>query len=392
MNKKLTALSTTIVIGLGTVFAVPNVKAQANVQAGISQANVEISQYQQQLNKLNEQVARVDKAIADNSKMITDTENKIKESNAQIEQLQQQVATINDRIEKRNVILKKRAQAIQETGGNVSYIDVLLGASSFSDFIDRVGAVTTMVQADQDLMQQAETDKQEVQKKQDSVEKKLENLNNMKTDLEGMKADILEQKTQNDALKAALQSKQQASMAEKAALVQQLAQEQQPVPASPAAPAENQTASVSKPSAGTINITISTPKTSGTVNDIISAGYKYIGNSVYVFGGGRSAYDVAHGRFDCSGFVHWAFAQGGYNIGSSTDSLKNTGTRVSTSDMQPGDLVFFNTYKTDGHVGIYMGGGKFIGSQSSTGVAIADLTSGYWAAHFNGRVVRIVNN
>ncbi len=50
--------------------------------------------------------------------------------------------------------------------------------------------------------------------------------------------------------------------------------------------------------------------------------------------------------------------------------------------MRPGDMVFFNTYKTDGHVGIYLGGGKFIGSQSSTGVAVANMSSGYWADTF----------
>jgi peptidoglycan DL-endopeptidase CwlO len=396
MNKKLTALSTTLILGLGTVFAAPSVKAQTNVQDGISKANVEISQYQLQLNKLNQQVARVDQAINDNNKMITDTETKIKDSNEQVQQLQQQVVKLNDRIATRNVILKKRAQAIQETGGDVSYLDVLLGASSFQDFIDRVGAVTTMVQADQDIMNQAAADKKEVEQKQTAVEKKLEDLNNMKSDLEGMKEQILEQKTQNDALKAELQNKQQASITEKAVLEQQ--QQQQAVLAAPPVEVTTSTPSTpsssSKPSSstsGSIKISLSTPKTSGSINDIIRAGYKYIGNSVYVFGGGRTASDVANGRFDCSGFVHWAFSQGGYNIGSSTDSLINAGTSVSTSEMRPGDLVFFNTYKTDGHVGIYIGGGKFIGSQSSTGVAIADLTSGYWKAHFNGRVVRIVN-
>jgi peptidoglycan hydrolase CwlO-like protein len=379
MNKKLTALSTTIILGLGTIFAAPAVKAQTNVQTGISKANVEISEYQQQLQKLNEQVARVDKAINDNNKMIADTEIKMQESNAEVDKLQQEVATINDRIAKRNEILKKRAQAIQETGGNVSYLDVLLGASSFQDFIDRVGAVATMVQADQDLMNQAEADKQEVEKKQAAVEQKLEDLKNMKTELVGMQQDILEQKSENDALKADLQSKQQAKIAERAALLEQ--QVQVPEPAKK---------KDKKSYSGSINLSV--PETSGSVNTIITAGYKYIGNSVYVFGGGRTAYDVEHGRFDCSGFVHWAYAQGGYNIGSSTDSLKNTGTRVSPSDMKPGDLVFFNTYKTDGHVGIYIGGGKFIGSQSSTGVAIADLTTGYWKQHFNGRVMRIINN
>ena len=70
--------------------------------------------------------------------------------------------------------------------------------------------------------------------------------------------------------------------------------------------------------------------------------------------------------------------------------MKNAGRKVSTSEMRPGDLVFFNTYKTDGHVGIYLGGGKFIGSQSSTGVAVANMSSGYWADHFAGKVVRII--
>ena len=135
----------------------------------------------------------------------------------------------------------------------------------------------------------------------------------------------------------------------------------------------------------------STNTGSGSISTLINAGNKYIGNSVYVFGGGRSSSDIAAGRFDCSGFVAWAFSQVGVSVGASTDSLKNTGTRVSTSEMRPGDLVFFNTYKTDGHVGIYLGGGKFIGSQSSTGVAVANMSSGYWANTFNGRVMRVMN-
>jgi peptidoglycan hydrolase CwlO-like protein len=387
LNKKLTALSTTIILGLGSAFAIPTVNAESNltgVQVGISKANTEISQYQGELDQLNEQVSRVEKAINDNNNLIVETERKMKDTGAEVQQFQQEIVAINERIAKRTEILKKRAQTIQETGGNVSYIDVLLGASTFKDFIDRVGAVATMVEADQDLMKQQEADKQEVEKKQATVEKELADLTSMKTDLEGMREGILEQKAQNDALKAELQQKQQDKLAEKAQLQQQ---------ARDLAPKPKQTVNVQSStksnSTYAASINISLPKSSGSIHDIITAGNKYIGNSVYVFGGGRSANDIANGRFDCSGFVHWAFAQAGYNIGSSTDSLKNAGTSVSFSQAQPGDLVFFNTYKTDGHVGIYLGGGKFIGSQSSTGVAIADLTSGYWQSHFNGRVVRI---
>ncbi|WP_342041664.1 MULTISPECIES: C40 family peptidase [Bacillaceae] len=72
--------------------------------------------------------------------------------------------------------------------------------------------------------------------------------------------------------------------------------------------------------------------------------------------------------------------------------MKNLGKRVSYGEAQPGDLVFFDTYKIDCHVGIYLGNGKFIGSQSRTGVAIADITHGYYLNKFNGRVMRFINN
>ncbi|MGJ7922833.1 C40 family peptidase [Neobacillus sp. LXY-4] len=125
------------------------------------------------------------------------------------------------------------------------------------------------------------------------------------------------------------------------------------------------------------------------IQTIISAGNKYIGHSTYVFGGGRNEIDIANGRFDCSAFVHWVFAQASIEVGNTTDTLKTSGTQISVNEMAPGDLVFFNTYKNDGHVGIFLGDGKFIGSQSSTGVAIVDMTQGYWKETFSGRVIRI---
>ena len=133
--------------------------------------------------------------------------------------------------------------------------------------------------------------------------------------------------------------------------------------------------------------------TPGADNEVTTIGNRWINNSVYVFGGGRNQNDIKMGRFDCSSFVHWAFSQVGIKLGEltsvSTETLKHLGTDINVEDMQPGDLVFFDTYKKDGHVGIYLGGGTFIGAQSSTGVAIANMNDGYWKEKFNNRVKRI---
>ncbi|WP_141433535.1 C40 family peptidase [Bacillus sp. 03113] len=430
MKKKLVVLNTTFVLGLSSTFALPSVNAEsisnlqkqkssiqgqrAGLQANISAAEKKILDVQAELSDLNEQIARVEQAINDNQNQINQTEANIEKTNAEIAALENEIAIIKDRIEKRNEILKARALSFQESGGNVKYIDVLLGAESFSDFVDRVGAVTSIMEADKDILEKHEADKKEVEAKQAEVEKKLADLNGMKAELEGMQAQMVEQKNQNDQMKIELNQKQAAnealiadlksqdsSLASQIASIQQniaTAQAQARAQALAQAQAQVSQASfkASSAPASSGNATqsnapvASTPvKANGNIADVISAGYKYIGKSVYVFGGGRTAYDIANGRFDCSGFVHWAFSQAGISVGSSTDSLKFAGTQVPAGSMQPGDLVFFNTYKTDGHVGIYIGGGKFIGSQSSTGVAVANMSSGYWKDTFNGRVVRV---
>ena len=144
--------------------------------------------------------------------MIVQTEEKVKESQFEVKTLQQELTTIQERINKRNELLKKRALSLQ-VSGKVNYIDVILGASGFSDFVSRLGAIATMVEADQDLVTQHIEDQKEIEKKQSSVVKKLNDLQNLKTELVGMQAQILEQKEQNDALKEDLKLKEQEKLA-----------------------------------------------------------------------------------------------------------------------------------------------------------------------------------
>lgn len=420
VKKKLVILNTTLMLGLGSAFSSPSIEAKtlnnqkvdiqnqrSSIQSSISKAEQQLNAVLEELAKLNAQIKRVDQAVIDNNKLMSKTEKDIKNTNDEVEKLKTEITIIQERIDKRTEILKQRAQVFQENNTSIGYIEVLLGATSFRDFIERVGAVTQIVEADQEIIKQHDADKKELEEKQQTVEKKLADLQDLKAELEEMRTVMDEQKKQNDELKKQLEGKRQelaslnnelkmkdSTLAAKEREIQnrieqslKAPQGENSIPVSGGGSSSSgSNSSAQTPSNGN---NVSSP--SATINKIINAGYKYIGNSVYVFGGGRTEYDIANGRFDCSGYVAWAFAQGGVKLPASTSGLRTKGTKVSYSNAKPGDLVFFDTYKKDGHVGIYMGGGKFIGSQNSTGVAIANMNSGYWKNHFNGHVRRIIN-
>lgn len=90
--------------------------------------------------------------------------------------------------------------------------------------------------------------------------------------------------------------------------------------------------------------------------------------------------------FDCSGFVRYVFDQvQGVTLPHSAQALSQIGDRIKTTDLLPGDLVFFRFMRsTISHVGIYLGNNEFIHASSTrTGsVVISNLTDSYWAKHF----------
>lgn len=376
---------------------------RTEIQSDIELKEAEIQDLKEELISSHEKIMRLDEAITSNEEKIQDTENEIKAIENEIADLDKKVEEIQGKIDKRHEILKERISSLQENGGSQGYIEVLLGATDFVDFIGRVTSINTIAQADQELIENQEKDKLEVEKAKSERNDKLAELESMKAEFEEMQQHTIEQKEQNETLKDELEEKEQANkdllndlkiedeiLAKKEKALQE-AEEQQ---AQNLAVNNNRTSASDSSGDSAIEQYAnesSAPASvgSGTLQTAMNVGKKYIGNSVYVFGGGRSAYDIANGRFDCSGFVSWAFRQAGVGLPSSTSGLATVGTKVSPSNMQPGDLVFFNTYKTNGHVGIYLGNNQFIGSQSSTGVAIANMGSGYWDQKFSGHVRRV---
>lgn len=115
-----------------------------------------------------------------------------------------------------------------------------------------------------------------------------------------------------------------------------------------------------------------------SVSELTATTSKYIGVP-YVYGG-----TTARG-LDCSGFTQLVFSQLGYDLSRTTATQYKQGKAVSKSDLQPGDLVFFNTFGSGvSHVGISLGGNKFVHAGTSTGVTEANLTSSYWAKRYIG--------
>ena len=80
---------------------------------------------------------------------------------------------------------------------------------------------------------------------------------------------------------------------------------------------------------------------------------------------------------DCSAFVQKTMS-GAFNIHlpRSTAEQRHSGHSISKSDLQPGDLVFF---RKNNHVGVYIGGGKFVHASTSQGVTTSSLSESYWS-------------
>ncbi len=91
--------------------------------------------------------------------------------------------------------------------------------------------------------------------------------------------------------------------------------------------------------------------------------------------------------FDCSGLVMHVYGKkAGINLPHNAKSISEYGSKITRADLRPGDLVFYNTLGNDfSHVGVYIGGNKFIHSPSSgKKVGVVDMQMQYWKQRFNG--------
>ena len=104
-----------------------------------------------------------------------------------------------------------------------------------------------------------------------------------------------------------------------------------------------------------------------TAVDLIEYAKQFLGNP-YVWGGTS----LTRGA-DCSGFTMRIFEHFGYSLSRTSAAQSNNGRRVSLSEIQPGDLLFYNHGSRIGHVAIYIGNGQIIhASTERTGIIISN--------------------
>jgi cell wall-associated NlpC family hydrolase len=99
------------------------------------------------------------------------------------------------------------------------------------------------------------------------------------------------------------------------------------------------------------------------------------------------------GGFDCSGLVHYVYARYGIAVPRDVRSQYEVGTRIVEEDIQPGDLLFFETEGSGAsHVAIAISSRQFVHAPNSRGVVRVEmLTSDYWSSRYLGarRIIHI---
>ncbi|MGN7286023.1 murein hydrolase activator EnvC family protein [Shouchella rhizosphaerae] len=179
-----------------------NVEKAEKTESDLTKLDSELKDLQAELDELKQEEETTQQNL-------DETEAELAEIEADIESLEEEIAVMEERIGERRGLLEERAVAAYESGGEVSYLEVLLGAKSFGDFIERVSAISTIAKHDQEMLDEYIADEKELQAKKEEVEEKQADVEAQKAELEALKEDLVEQTEEIDELQAELKEKEE---------------------------------------------------------------------------------------------------------------------------------------------------------------------------------------
>lgn len=386
--------------------------------------NTDIQQKDAKLNDLKSKKADLQADLSSLVGKLESAQAKSKELQAsfnksaeQLKKLNADIASINKRIKEREAVLKERARSMQVNSNSNVYLDVVLGANNFSDLVDRVSAVNTIVDSDKAILDEQQKDEDALKEKSAAVKKEQEKQQKAIASYEQQQNKIEAQKAEKEAVVAQLAAQQATTEKEKSSLVAQRDREAAAAAARAAAAKEattvqpvaaTQTASSSTSSndnnsssssdnssssnSSSNSASSSSSSSKSTSNNSSSSnlpaptgsGYDAMISTAYAqLGKPYSLGATGPGSFDCSGFTSYSFRAAGISLPRTSGAQYAASTKISSSQAKPGDLVFFSYGSGIAHVGIYIGGGKMINAQNN-GVSIDSLSSSFWAQSLVG--------
>jgi peptidoglycan DL-endopeptidase CwlO len=272
--------------------------------------------------------------------------------------------------------LAARLVSLYRSGGQNDSLSVLLGASSLDDLVNRYNTANRISAQDSHVLSQVTRFDKQVKAQEARLKHAKAEAAALVQQRATERASIQGQLASRRALLSSIQGEIAHLKAQEAArqaelrreLAARVAQQQQQAPA-------QAIASTAPPVGDTGGgAAVVGPAPPPTHSSVVSIAERYLGTP-YVWGGASPS------GFDCSGLVMYVYAQVGVSLPHSSYAQYGMGSPVSRSDLQPGDLVFFDGL---GHVGIYVGGNSFIHAPHTGDVVKISSISGWYASTYVG--------
>jgi peptidoglycan DL-endopeptidase CwlO len=326
------------------------------------------------------QVQQLDSSLERAVAAYDDATVKLNKVRADLKQNHVQLHIAKQSLSRAQTALAARVVSLYTSNGQENSIEVLLGASSLDDLVNRFDTVNRISAQDSQVLGQVTTFNHEVKARETRLKQAKKQADALVAQRAAARASIENQLSARRALLSSIRGQIEQLKVQEAArqaeLRRQLAAQvaaQQSAPQALTSAAGSVT-SGSDSGSGSGDSSVSTPAPPATHGGVVGIAMRYLGTP-YVWGGASPS------GFDCSGFVMYVYAQVGVSLPHSSYAQYGAGSPVSRGDLQPGDLVFFDGL---GHVGIYVGGGSFIHAPHTGDVVKISSMTGWYASTYVG--------
>jgi cell wall-associated NlpC family hydrolase len=266
--------------------------------------------------------------------------------------------------------LSERLVALYKNGGNSGTLEVILGAKSIDDLLDRLDAVERVSAQDARVLREVKSFRAQVIQRKGRLERAQRSQVEVVAAKASQRRSIEGQLAERQRLLASIKDQiAELQAAERRRQERLAAQAQARLRATQQAQPAQVTAAQAVRQVDPLEEAIA-PAPAARYGGVVGIAMQYLGVP-YVWGGASPS------GFDCSGFSMYVFAQMGVSLPHHAASQYGMGTPVSRDQLEPGDLVFFNGL---GHMGIYIGGGQFIHAPHTGDVVKISSLSDSWYA------------